>query len=556
VASPRGFAWLGRIRAQAQIALFAFLVALLAQYAGLTYALHRNHALMRDIVHQNQIATKAVDELSEDLAILSYKILGVVGGIYAAPNIAHELRKLGISIIDSFNGVRSGLGAYVDAESAQRAEKAVAALPEFLERTRELFLKTSTSPTDAERARLEHHHDEWLDIRPALSVFTEAVRQGVRNHAESSFAELQRLERILSIMADAALAGGLIGLGVTWYLLLFLIAKPVTQLVTSMRRIATGDISASVPNLEQRTELGDMARAVQVFKEKSIENQRLHDQEARRSAELARARDDAQAANRTKSEFLANMSHELRTPLNAIIGFSEVMQAQIYGSLGDKRYAEYAGDIRRSGQHLLEIINDILDLAKVEAGRLELRLDRVDVGQLFTACERLMQNKAASAGVTLIVRPVDTVPEIVADEIRLRQILLNLLSNAVKFTPRGGYVTLLVERAADRTCEFKVIDTGIGMTEAEVAVAMEPFRQIDNTLARKYEGTGLGLPLTRALIELHGGRFELSSKPGIGTTATVCLPENAPRLAAATNEVASALLQETPRRRAGGHYAR
>ena len=165
-------------------------------------------------------------------------------------------------------------------------------------------------------------------------------------------------------MADAALVGGLIGLGVTWYLLLFLIARPVTQLVTSMRRIATGDIAASVPNLEQRTELGDMARAVQVFKEKSIENQRLHDQEARRSAELARARDDAQAANRTKSEFLANMSHELRTPLNAIIGFSEVMQAQIFGALGDRATREYAADIHRSGQHLLDIINDILDLAR------------------------------------------------------------------------------------------------------------------------------------------------------------------------------------------------
>ncbi len=386
-------------------------------------------------------------------------------------------------------------------------------------------------------------------------MFTEAVRHRVRDHAESNFAELKRLERILSTMADAALVGGLIGLGVTWYLLLFLIARPVTQLVTSMRRIATGDIAASVPNLEQRTELGDMARAVQVFKEKSIENQRLHDQEARRSTELARARDDAQAANRTKSEFLANISHELRTPLNAIIGFSEVMQAEIYGALGDRRYAEYAGDIHRSGQHLLEIINDILDLAKVEAGKLELRTDRVDVGQLFTACERLMQSKADSAGVTLIVRPVDTVPEVVADEIRLRQILLNLLSNAVKFTPRGGYVTLLAERAADRTCEFKVIDTGIGMSEAEVAVAMEPFRQIDNTLARKYEGTGLGLPLTRALIELHGGVFELSSKPGIGTTATVRLPENAPVLAAATNQVATALIHETPLRRAGGRNA-
>jgi signal transduction histidine kinase len=553
--SGRGLAWLGRIRAQAQIALFVFLVALVAQYAGLTYSLHRNHALMRDMVEHNQVATKAIDELSEDLAILSYKILGVVGGIYAAPNIAHELRKLGTGIVDSFGHVRSRLGDYSDAESTQRADQAVAALPAFLEKTRKLFLATSTSPTEAERLRLEEHHDEWLEIRPALSVFTEVVRHRLRTHAESSFAELKRLERILSIMADAALICGLIGLGITWYLLMFLIAKPVTQLVSSMRRIATGDISAELPSLQHRTELGDMARAVQVFKEKSIENQRLHEQEARRSAELARARDEAQAANRTKSEFLANMSHELRTPLNAVIGFSEVMQSQIFGPLGDERYAEYANDIHKSGTHLLEIINDILDLAKVESGHLELRPDKVDIRQLFSACERLMHKKAMTAGVSLVVRAGEKILEIFADEIRLRQILLNLLSNAIKFTPRGGSVTLLVERGPDETCDFKVIDTGIGMDESEVALAMEPFRQIDNTLARKYEGTGLGLPLTRALTELHGGVFILSSKSGAGTTATVRLPSQNPGARTGMDDAVSAELETFHQRRAGGVHA-
>lgn len=554
MASSRGFAWLGRIRAQAQVALFVFLVALVAQYAGLTYSLNRNHALMRDIVEHNRIATKAIDELSEDLAILSYKILGVVGGIYAAPNIAHELRKLGISIVDSFEHVRHRLGDYSDADSTQRAEQAIVALPEFLEKTRKLFLATGTSPTEAERQILEEHHDEWLEIRPALSNFTEVVRQRVRTHAETSYTDLKKLERILTIMSDAALVGGLIGMGVTWYLLLFLIAKPVTQLVTSMRRIATGDISAAVPSLEHRTELGDMARAVQVFKEKSIENQRLHEQEARRSAELARARDEAQTANRTKSEFLANMSHELRTPLNAVIGFSEVMQAQIFGPLGDARYAEYANDIHRSGTHLLEIINDILDLAKVEAGFLELRLEDVDIRALFSACERIMRNRAATAGVSLVVRPPEEICEIVADEIRLRQILLNLLSNAIKFTPRRGSVTLLVERGPDQTCDFKVIDTGIGMSESEIAIAMEPFRQIDNSLARRYEGTGLGLPLTRALTELHGGTFILSSEPGVGTTVTVRLLEKGavPTLAA---EAPTDNRDKAPVHRQGGRHA-
>jgi signal transduction histidine kinase len=551
MSARRRFAWFGRIRTQAQIALFVFLIALVAQYTGLTYALHRNHALMRELVAHNQVATKAVDKLSDDLATLSYKILGVVGGIYAAPNIAHEVPRLGVSIVDSFGHVRNQLDPYERVESTERAERAIAALPEFLEKTRELFLETSTAPDDAERVRLERHHDEWLDIRPALSLFTEEVRERVRDHAEASFAELKRLERILSIMADAALIGGLIALGLTWYLLLFLIARPVTQMVASMRRIATGDTSASVPSLEDRTELGDMARAVQVFKQKSLENQRLHEQEARRSAELARARDEAQAANRTKSEFLANMSHELRTPLNAIIGFSEVMQAQIYGPMGDKRYAEYADDIHRSGQHLLEIINDILDIAKVESGKLELRPERVDVRQLFQACERLMQNKAKSAGVELVVQPADTVAEVIADEIRLRQILLNLLSNAVKFTPRAGRVTLSATPGPAGTYDFKVVDTGIGMTEAEVAIALEPFRQIDNTLARRYEGTGLGLPLTKALVELHGGQLILTSRPDHGTTAIVRLPAKPPH-AGVNASPASPEIQKTPRRRAGG----
>ncbi|HZH26513.1 MAG TPA: ATP-binding protein [Azospirillaceae bacterium] len=519
-------AWLGRIQTQAHIALAIFLGALIAQYGALVYALDRNHTLVHEIAVENQQATKAVDALSDDLAMLSYRILGVVGGIYAAPNIAHEIPKLGNRIITSWQHVRTGLTDYLDEDATPRADAAIAALPGFLERTQQVFAATHPEPTETERQRLEQHHDEWLDIRPALTLFTEEVRERVTRRAEASLREARNLGTRLSFLANATVAVGLLALGITWYLLIFVIARPVTHLVGAMRRIATGDTSAEIAGLDDASEVGDMARAVQVFREKSVENRRLQREEARRTAELARARDAAQAASRTKSEFLANMSHELRTPLNAILGFSEMMATQIFGPLGDPRYVDYAADIQSSGRHLLDIINDILDIAKVEAGQLKLRCEPVDLGAVIETCRRLVRERASTAEIGLLVAAGDGMPMLEADEVRLKQILLNLLSNAVKFTPRGGQVVLTVADGPDGSCELVVADTGIGMTEAEIAVALQPFRQIDGALSRRYEGTGLGLPLTKALVELHDGEMIISSAPGVGTTVTVRLPRH------------------------------
>jgi signal transduction histidine kinase len=241
-------------------------------------------------------------------------------------------------------------------------------------------------------------------------------------------------------------------------------------------------------------------------------------------AAMLAAKEAAEEANRAKSAFLANMSHELRTPLNAILGFSEILEKELFGPLGDQRYKEFAVDIHSSGKHLLEIIGNILDLAKVDAGKLDLYEQDVDMVELMNICARLMTEAADAAGVKFdVIAPLTSV-SIQGDSTRIRQIFLNLLSNAIKFTPSGKRVVLTGE-AVDGGFRFRVIDTGIGMTEQEAEQAMQPFRQIDNSLARRYQGTGLGLPLTKSLVELHSGTMEIKSVKGEGTTVTVWLPK-------------------------------
>jgi signal transduction histidine kinase len=239
---------------------------------------------------------------------------------------------------------------------------------------------------------------------------------------------------------------------------------------------------------------------------------------------LAVAKEEAETASRIKSEFLANMSHELRTPLNAIIGFSDVMQSELLGPLGP-RYRSYAKDIQQSGEHLLGIINDILDLSKIEAGRLTLREEVVDPAEMARDCARLVRARAEEAGVVLQLKVVADAPrQLSADAVKLKQILLNVLSNAVKFTPRGGHVDVALRRGDRGNLEIAVADTGIGMTESEVAIALQPFGQIESAFARTQQGTGLGLPLTKALVELHGGTMAIESVRGRGTTVIISFP--------------------------------
>ncbi len=239
---------------------------------------------------------------------------------------------------------------------------------------------------------------------------------------------------------------------------------------------------------------------------------------------LRAAKSAAESANLAKSQFLANMSHELRTPLNAVIGFSEMMLQGIAGALQPQQQ-EYSQLIHQSGEHLLNVINEILDLARVDAGKLELHEEAaVDPRQVIESCIRLVNARTNSEIPCLSVDVEDPVPELTVDPTRLTQILLNLLSNAVKFTPREGTVSVALRRRADGGAEFEVSDTGIGMTAAEVEIALEPFGQIDSAHSRQHEGTGLGLPLARRLSELHGGTLTVHSEKGRGTTVVVTLP--------------------------------
>ena len=247
---------------------------------------------------------------------------------------------------------------------------------------------------------------------------------------------------------------------------------------------------------------------------------RLRDQ----AAALAATRTHAELAQRSRSEFFARMGHELRTPLNAIIGFSEIIKDEIFGPVGSTRYREYLHDINESGHHLLDLVNDLMDIAKLELGKTALDEAPVALAEVIRASIAEAAGAAQAGGVALETSVPDDLALLRADGGKLRQILDNLLSNAVKFTAPGGTVKVSAWSSADAGLVLQVADDGIGMALEDIPVALAPFGQIENPLRRRHEGSGLGLPLTKALVELHAGSFDLQSEPGVGTTVTLRFP--------------------------------
>ena len=279
---------------------------------------------------------------------------------------------------------------------------------------------------------------------------------------------------------------------------------PVRQMEARLEQIATGDFTQAV-RVPNRDELGGLAGNLN-----------------RVSAELGRLNEELEAANRHKSEFLANMSHELRTPLNAVIGFSEVLQERMFGELNDKQ-SEYVQDILNSGRHLLSLINDILDLSKVEAGRMELELAPFHLPSSLESALTLLRERATRHGIALGLTVDERLDDFVADERKIRQVVLNLLSNAVKFTPEGGRVDVQAV-LEDAVVKISVSDTGAGIAPEDQTKIFEAFSQVGTDLTRKHEGTGLGLTLTRRFVELHGGEMSVVSAVGKGSIFTFTLP--------------------------------
>ena len=367
-----------------------------------------------------------------------------------------------------------------------------------------------------EGARLSER--EWLRLSdPGLTSLAAISRKALdlteAHAAQKASIAIRNFTVAIALMLLSIGLASFTALYVMWRFI-----RPLKRITRTIKTVAGGNFREEIPFENRDDEIGEFARALRLFRDSAAEKLRLETELARNRA----AKETAENSSRLKSEFLANMSHELRTPLNAIIGFSDMIGKEVFGP-GLPRYREYAHDIGGAGRHLLSLINDILDISKAEAGKLDLRFEPADLEELIQECARLMRERATQQDLRLSIS-IAPLPALSIDRLRIKQVLLNLLSNAIKFTPEGGAVSVKAVRGGAGRVTICVRDTGIGIDKESIPQVFEPFRQIDSTLSRKYEGTGLGLSLVKTLVELHGGDVRIESAPGKGTAVFVTLP--------------------------------
>ena len=350
----------------------------------------------------------------------------------------------------------------------------------------------------------------------AMATLAQEVASIKKRQSQELSDTLKNVQNLLWLTLIGATVGVML-LATGSYLLLFRqILNRVGHITHEMTALAAGEEITKLPTPSMILEIREMVQAIQVFQKTT----------KTREQKLSKALEMAEVANTAKSEFLANMSHELRTPLNAIIGFSDILKEGHQIKLDANKVREYAGDINSSATHLLKVINDILDLSKIEAADIELHVKEFNIHSVIKSSLKLVQASAEENNITLVYTPSEVDFTLTADPRRIKQILINLLANAVKFTLNGGEIKIRTDFSAQQDLVITISDTGIGMTSDQITQAMKTFGQIESGIARSYEGTGLGLPLVNALVEMHDGQFQLISKPGVGTSAIISLPHH------------------------------